>query len=97
MNQQNSKYLPLGTVVMLKGGKKRLMIIGYYMAANDNRTKLFDYAGVLYPEGLLSTDQTALFNHDQIQTIYNVGYSDDEDKAFKIKLNQLIEQDKNNM
>ncbi|HIR49231.1 MAG TPA: DUF4176 domain-containing protein, partial [Candidatus Faecimonas gallistercoris] len=26
---QAEKYLPIGTVVMLKGGKKRAMIIGF--------------------------------------------------------------------
>ena len=88
------KFLPLGTVVMLKGGKKRLMITGYYMSSNDDRSKLFDYTGVLYPEGMISTEQTPLFNHDQIETIYNIGFSDDEDKQFKIKLKELIAQDK---
>ena len=52
------KYLPIGTIVMLKGGKKRLMIVGFCMEAKDgDKTVKFDYAGCLYPEGVTLSNQ----------------------------------------
>lgn len=85
------KFLPLGTVVMLKGASKRLMITGFCtMAAEDANSVMYDYVGCIYPEGMISSDQNALFNHDQIEKIYYIGLVDQEEKEFKIKLNQLL-------
>lgn len=86
MNQKYEKYLPLGSVVLLENGTKRLMITGFCVVPNDDKTKVYDYSGCLYPEGVISSEQIALFNHDQIKTIYAIGYSDDEEKQFKEKL-----------
>ena len=83
------KYLPIGTVVMLKDGKKRCMITGFCMIPNG-KEKMFDYSGVLYPEGLLSTKSILTFNHDQIEKIYHIGLIDEEEKNFKNKLNEVI-------
>lgn len=91
MNNIGEKFLPLGTVVMLKGATKRLMITGFCsMAANEENAVMYDYAGCMYPEGFVSSDQTALFNHDQIEKVYHLGLVDQEEKDFKIKLNQLL-------
>ena len=90
MNNQNGKYLPIGTVVMLKGGKKRLMITGFCSMANDNKEVMYDYSGCLFPEGVLSSNETALFNHDQIAQIYYLGLSDEEEKKFKETLNAVV-------
>lgn len=85
------KYLPIGTVVMLKGGKKRAMITGFCSIAGEDQTKVFDYSGCLYPEGLLSSNQTLLFNHEQIDKIFHLGLIDEEEKQFKQKLNEMID------
>ena len=85
------KYLPIGTVVMLKGGKKRTMITGFCSYTGEDRTKVFDYSGCLYPEGYISSNQTLLFNHEQIETVYYIGLIDEEEKKFKQKLNSMIE------
>jgi len=91
MNNVGEKFLPLGTVVMLKGASKRLMITGFCtMAAEEAEGVMYDYSGCMYPEGVISSDQTALFNHDQIEKIYHIGLVDQEEKDFKIKLNQLL-------
>ena len=86
------KYLPIGTVVLLKGGKKRVMIIGFCAMAKEMEGKMFDYSGCIYPEGLMAADQTCLFNHDQIEKIFYTGLKDEEEKEFKNKLNMLISQ-----
>lgn len=86
------KYLPIGTVVMLKGGKKRAMIIGFCSISGEDKTKTYDYSGCLYPEGVLSSNQTLLFNHEQIEKVFYLGLIDEEEKQFKKKLNELINQ-----
>ena len=90
MNEIVEKYLPLGSVVILKGGQKRLMITGFLVSPTGEKTKVYDYSGVIFPEGMLSSDKTALFNHEQIERIDFLGFVDDEEKQFKIKLNELI-------
>lgn len=84
---EQEKFLPIGTVVLLKGGKKRMMITGF-LPSPDNKN-LYDYSGCLYPEGFLSSEQVCLFNHDQIDKIYNLGYQDDESKEFMTDLKKL--------
>ena len=88
------KYLPIGTVVMLKGGKKRAMITGFCAISQDNQDKIYDYSGCLYPEGFISSNQTLLFDHEQIEKVYHMGLIDDEEKNFKIKLKELLNKNK---
>ena len=76
------KFLPIGTVVLLKGGKKKIMITGYLPISKDNQSKLYDYSACLFPEGVLSSDQTAVFNHEQIAKIIQEGYSNEETIKF---------------
>ena len=90
------KFLPVGTVVMLKGGTKRLMITGFCMLDKNNTKKMYDYCGCLYPEGMISSDQTALFDHEQIEKVYYVGLQDEEEKKFKTQLNELLAKQQNN-
>lgn len=85
------KYLPIGTVVMLKGGKKRAMITGFCSISGEDKSKVFDYSGCLYPEGLISSNQTLLFNHEQIEKIFHLGLVDEEEKQFKQKLNEMLQ------
>lgn len=89
MNEKYKKFLPIGTVVLLKGGTKRIMIMGFCPVAENDQTKIYDYSAVLYPEGYLRPDQICLFNHEQIEKIYCLGLSDDEEKKFKEELNKL--------
>ena len=84
------KYLPIGTVVMLKGGKKRAMITGFCSISGDDKSKVYDYSGCLYPEGFISSNQTLLFDHSQIEKIYYLGLVDAEEKQFKQRLNEMI-------
>lgn len=84
------KFLPLGTVVLLKDAKKRIMIIGFYAKSKENNKKIYDYMGCLFPEGVISSEQTLLFDHNQIDKIYFLGLSDNEEKEFKNKLNKAV-------
>lgn len=84
------KFLPLGSVVLLKNATKRLMITGFYVKADENDEKTYDYVGCLYPEGVISSKENCVFNHEQIDKIFFIGYSDDEEKSFKEKLNKAV-------
>lgn len=82
-------YLPLGSIVILKGGVKKLMIIsrGLVVKLNDEE-QFFDYGGVHYPEGLMG-EQIAYFNHDGVIKIVYNGYSDDDDKMMVGAINEF--------
>ena len=83
------KYLPIGTVVLLKEGKKRVMITGFCVVAPEVPGKMFDYCGCIYPEGYLNSNQNCLFNHEQIDKVYHVGLVDDEELKFKKQLKDV--------
>ena len=89
MNRE--KFLPIGSVVLLKGGKKRAMITGFCSVAQEKPDKIYDYSGCVYPEGYLSSNQVCLFDHDQIDKIFSVGYEDEEENIFKEKLNKIVD------
>ena len=77
--------LPIGTVVLLKESTKRVMIMGVCQRSADEMEKLWDYCVCFYPEGYLGADKIFLFNNEQIDRIYALGYQDEEQIAFKEK------------
>lgn len=89
MNEEYKKYLPIGSVVMLKNGKKRLMITGYLQIDLEKPEQVYDYSGCFFPEGIISTKQNMLFNHDDIDKIYCIGYNDEEQRNWNTKLHEL--------
>lgn len=84
-------YFPIGTVVLLKGANKKIMIIGIGQKQVDT-DKLWDYAGCVFPEGYLSPDKVFLFNHEQIEQVYMIGYQDKEQLEFLAKVNAYMNQ-----
>ena len=80
------KYIPIGSVVMLKGAWKKIMVTGYAPINPDTNEKMYDYMACLYPEGIISADYNILFNHDDIKQIYAIGLQDDEYKNFMEEL-----------
>lgn len=84
--------LPIGSVVLLKNSTKRVMIIGVCQGAmTEEGRKVYDYAGCFYPEGYMSADKNFLFNGEQIDRLYAIGYQDDESLAFKERADALLE------
>lgn len=74
--------LPLGSIVILKGGLRKLMIIGIKIAPEEEPKKFYDYIGVLYPEGFIGDEGHFLFNHSDINDIIFTGYSNPEREDF---------------
>jgi len=78
---KESNLLPLGSIVILKDGDKKLMIYGRDQLTVESEGA-FDYIACLWPEGNLDVDFTYLFNRSDIDTVIHLGYSDDDDLAF---------------
>lgn len=83
-------YIPLGSVVYLKGGIKKILIVARAInVANDGRQLFFDYGGVFYPEGITG-DEMAYFNHDDISNVFFRGCDDEENKGMTEAINQYV-------
>ena len=81
--------LPLGSIVVLKNGYKNLIHKIPNMDTQQSENKIWDYLGVLYPEGYLGLGYTFLFNNTDIQQVIFKGYLDLEEDAFKLALKNL--------
>lgn len=76
------KFLPIGTVVLLKNGEKKVMITSCLVLANLKEKKIFDYGGCPYPEGIADSKVGIGFNHADIKEVVYPGYEDNEYKMF---------------
>lgn len=84
------KYLPVGSVCMLKGGKKAVMVVGYGIQPKEEPNVIYDYLGALYPEGIITMEQNMVFNHENIESILFKGYENDEQRSFNQKIVEVI-------
>jgi len=83
-------YIPLGSVVYLKGGIKKILVVARAInVANDGKQYFFDYGGVLYPEGITG-DQMAYFNHNDVSSVFFRGCDDEENKGMTEAINQFV-------
>ncbi len=89
---ENREFLPIGSVVLLKGGEKKVMITGFCMTPNENKHKIYDYSGCLYPEGIVNSNEIFLFDNKQIAEVYFKGYIDEEESDFKSELKETIKE-----
>lgn len=74
--------LALGTIVYLKEGRQKIMIInrGPIVEKADIQF-LFDYAGCIYPIGM-NPEQVLYFNEENIDRILFEGYKDEDEQRF---------------
>ena len=79
------ELVPLGTVVTLKDGDKRLMVVGRLQKAKEQET-VYDYAACLWPEGLIDSQHFYLFNHKDIKNFYYIGLQDTMEFNFRYEL-----------
>ena len=85
------KFLPIGSVVLLKEGKKKIMICGRLQVSADTN-RIYDYCGCLYPEGILKHDELILFQHDSIERVYFIGFQDQEGLEFDEYVTRKVEE-----
>ena len=77
----NFEYLPIGSVVLLKESTRRVMIVGLCQRGVKTN-KVYDYVGVVFPEGFVSADKMFLFDNEQIDIVFSLGYMDEEQMRF---------------
>ena len=65
--------LPIGSVVMLKGARVPLMVYGRIQKSLGDDS-LWDYLGVVYPEGFIDAEHTFLFDDSQVETLVFLGF-----------------------
>lgn len=82
MSKNVKELLPIGSVVILKNGVRKLMITGIKTALKDAPSKIYDYIGVLYPEGFMGDKGNFLFDDDNINDIIFKGYNNPEREDF---------------
>ena len=85
------ELLPIGSIVLLKDGEKRLMIDGVMQSNEGGNGEEYDSLGVLYPEGHIGDQFQYLFNHEDIDKIIFRGYEDEERDSFIKKLTAFYE------
>lgn len=90
-NMEKVAYLPLGSIILMEGGIQKLIITSRGLVVNHNGEEVFfDYAGVPYPQGLIS-DDLLYFNHEDIAKVVFEGYKDDDDAVIVGNINKFIE------
>ena len=90
MNNEEIKYLPIGSVVLLKGATKKIMITGFASVSPDTGDKVYNYSGCFFPEGFIDYDEVFVFDHEQIDKVCFCGYQDEEEKEFMGKLEEEL-------
>lgn len=73
--------LPLGTVVLLKGGKKRVMVCGRVLT-RAGEDKIYDYCACYFPEGIIGSKNMVFFDTEAIEQVFFMGYKDIEEQNF---------------
>ena len=86
-----NRTLPIGSVVLLKNASKRLMIIGYCRRKSEEDNTIFDYVGCIYPEGFMNVNTTALFNHEDIEHIFSLGFQNEQRFQFEEILKEELD------
>ena len=86
------KYLPIGSVVTLKEGKKKLFIAGFAYRPELKKVLVYDYIGYLYPDGISTNEQLFYFNHSDIEKIHFLGYRDLEEQNYKKDLVKFLKE-----
>jgi len=75
--------MPVGSIVKIKGSFKKYIIIGFKYEANN---KIYDYLFCEYPFGIDSNHKTHMFNHEEIEKIFHIGFINHQEKSFKADL-----------
>ena len=74
--------LPIGSVVLLKGGNKRVMICGR-VQNRAGTNEIYDDSACFFPEGIVNPGNMFFFNRDAIETVFFIGLQDKEELDFR--------------
>ena len=86
------KMLPLGSIVILKGNTKKMMIIARVIGLPvKGEVYRFDYGACLYPEGMVG-DSLIYFNQEDIFKVVQEGYTDDDNEIMLENIEAMLQQ-----
>lgn len=86
------RILPIGSVVRLKNGDVKLMILNRAPLYNkEGVIGYFDYSACVYPFGKVE-EQVYFFNDENIEEVYFEGYTDEQEEQFQKAYEEKIKQ-----
>lgn len=92
---KDTTYLPVGSVVLLKGATKKVVILGYAVK-EEKEDKIWDYLGAPFPIGVIKSDMNLLFDKKQIKEVVHIGYKDEDSIEFLEALERDMKKIKKN-
>jgi hypothetical protein len=87
---ESGDWLPIGTILMLKKGTQKLMIVGKGMNKYGAEGRIYDYCAVMAPQGMTSPDQIVGFDKDSVERVYFLGYIDEKEEILNLQLEEYI-------
>ena len=92
--------LPIGSIVYLKEGTSKLMILnrGPILPSEEGEETgvLYDYSGCFYPQGL-DPNNVFYFNEKNIDKVLFQGFKDEEEERFQEIYDDRMEEIKTNI
>ena len=81
---EKEKLLSLGSIVYLREGSLRMVVVGRHptVKKDENKPIMFDYAAVSHPIGYAGDDKMFYFNHENIDKVVFEGFSNEDDERF---------------
>ena len=83
-------FLSLGSVVKVRGTDQLLMIYGR-LQKSASTGAIYDYLACEYPSGSNNPSQGYLFNDEDIQEIFYIGFQDVDEFNYKLVLEDYLE------
>ena len=81
-------WLPLGTVVTLNGGSRRVMVVG--RVQRDARTGIiYEYGACPWPQGMVDGSDLIVFNHGDVAQVHANGFVDVRETIWQRPLDEL--------
>lgn len=92
-NENNDTILPIGTVLRTKTGEVPLMVVNRAALYEENgELGYFDYAAVVYPEGLNDDNEFVFFNREDVAEVYFFGYINADEQLFEEQYDDLVKE-----
>ena len=83
-----TELLAIGSVVQLKNGQVKIMVINRY-PLYDNKGGYLDYSGCVYPFGM-TDNQACFFNNEDIEKVWFEGYIDESEEEMQVTIENKL-------
>lgn len=83
------EYLPIGTVVKIKGNECYQMIMGLKLE-NASNSQRYDYTSIMYPMGFNPKGEFLMFNNSDIEEVYHKGFESMNHESYIDQLKAVL-------